>query len=330
MSLRTVLNGLVALAISAAALLWAFRGVDVSELLEQLGHTDPLACSLYFLSLFVGHAVRVVRWGLLIRPLTDVSYRSIAAAASVGLPATFFVPLRLGELVRPAMMKRAGASFTATFASVVVERVSDGVVNLGLFFLLLTVLPAPVAPEVRQFSLFALALFAGALVALGIGVVYREPFLRFVQRLTGVFSESLSQRVTALARAFLEGLEVLRSPTRMVNFVLLSLVFWALMGGGAQILAASYIEGLPVLAGPFATTVVVFAIMIPAGPAFAGTLEAGFRLGLAPFGAPESQVVATAVMAHALQIIGYAIIAGIGFWIATAKERDAAIHTAED
>lgn len=323
---RKLLAGLIAVAVSAATLLWAFHDVDVSTLGAQLGRTAWLPCVLYAVAQLVGHVVRVVRWGLLIRPIANVSNRSIFAAASIGLPATFFIPFRLGEFVRPAILKRAGASFGSTFASVVVERVADGLVNLGLFFFLLGLLPTQVAPEVRRFSWIAFGLFGSALVGLGIGYVYREPFLRSIRRLTGWMGDGLSESIVGLARTFLIGLEALKSPGRVLGFVVLSLLFWGIIGASTQILAASYIEGLPLLAGPFAVTVVVFAIMIPAGPAFAGTMEAGFRLGMAPFEVDPADVVVVAIVAHTLQLLTMALIAGAGFWAASTRERDAVAH----
>lgn len=323
---RRVAAALLAIAVSVGTLAWAFHDVDVEALRRQLGRTALVPLIAYAAAQLLGHAVRVVRWGLLVRPISNVSARSIFAAASVGLPATFFLPFRLGELVRPAMLKRAGASFGGTFASVVVERVADGLVNVGLFFVLLGLLPTQVAPEVRQFSWIALGFFAAAIVGLAGGYAYRDLFLRSIRRMTRWLGEAASDRIVGLMGTFLSGLESLRSPGRVIGFIALSLLFWAIIGGSTQVLASSYIDGLPILAGPFAVTVVVFAIMIPAGPAFAGTMEAGFRLGMAPFGIDPSDVIVVAVVAHATQLVTMALIAGAGFWAASAGERDAASH----
>lgn len=326
---RRVIAAVLAVAVSIGTLAWAFHDVDLSALRRQLGRTAWLPLLGYAVAQLVGHGVRVVRWGLLVRPIAPVSARSIFAAASVGLPATFFLPFRLGELVRPAMLKRAGASFGGTLASVFVERVADGLVNVALFFILLGMLPTAVAPEVRQFSWIALALFAGALLGLGVGYAYRDLFLRSVRRGTRWMGEPASDRVVGLLETFLAGLSALKSPGRVLSFFALSVLFWAIIGGSTQLLASSYIDGLPLLAGPFAVTVVVFAVMIPAGPAFAGTMEAGFRLGMAPFDVSASDAVVVALVAHATQLLTMALIAGAGFWAASAGERDAASHLSE-
>lgn len=311
----------LALLLSGGLLAWSFSDVDLEELSHRLAATDWGICGVFLAAQLVMHGIRVVRWGLLVKPLGPISNRAIFAAASVGLPATFFLPLRLGEFVRPVMATRSGLGFTATFASVVVERVMDGLVNVGLFFTLLALIPSDVAPEVRRFSWVALVLFGGGLVALGVGYFARETFLKVVGRLLRPVSETLADRVVGLLAAFLDGLSSMRSAGRLVGFVGLSLLFWGVNGWVTYLLAASYEPDLPFIAGPFAVTVVVFAIMIPAGPAFAGTMEAGFRVGLAPFGLSAGQAAAIAVVAHVLQIIAMAVIAGLGFATAPPRAR---------
>lgn len=316
---RNAARALLALALSVGLLAWAFHDVKLSELGEQLRTTSVGVCLLYLATHLAVHGLRVVRWGLLVKPLGPISNRAIFAAASVGLPATFFLPLRLGEFVRPAMAARSGLTFTGTFASVVVERIADGLVNVGLFFTLLALLPSDVAVEVRRLSWVALVFFGGGLVALGAGYYARDVFLKVVSRLLRPLSPTLAGRVVGLLSTFLEGLRAVGSPGRLAGFAALSLVYWGVLGWATHLLAASYAPALPLLAGPFLVTVTVFAIMIPAGPAFAGTLEAGFRVGLAPFGVDAGQAAAVAIVAHILQILAMALIAGVGLLTAPPK-----------
>jgi uncharacterized membrane protein YbhN (UPF0104 family) len=61
---------------------------------------------------------------------------------------------------------------------------------------------------------------------------------------------------------------------------------------------------------------VVFAVTAPAGPAFAGTLEAGYRLGLAPFGVSPADAAVVALVTHAAQLVMMAGFAVLGFRLA--------------
>lgn len=313
---KQVVRALVALLVSVGLLAWSFHDVNLADITEQLRTTSVSVCLTYVLAQFVIHVVRAVRWGLLVKPLGPISNRAIFAAASIGFPATFFLPLRLGEFARPAMAVRSGLSFTGTFASVVVERMADGLVNVGLFFTLLAVLPSDVAPEIRRFSWIALVFFGGGLVALGIGYWARSLFLKVTRRLLTPFGPGISDKVVGLLSTFLDGLQSVASPTRLLGFLALTLVYWAVNGWATYLVAAHYAPGLPFIAGPFMVTVIVFAIMIPAGPAFAGTLEAGVRLGLAPFGVGADQAAVVAIVTHVLMLFCMAAIAGLGFMTA--------------
>ena len=183
--LARVIQGLVALAVSAFALWFSFKDVDLGPLFARLGDSDLGVLTLYALAQLVIHAVRVVRWGILVRPLGPVSWRAVFSAASVGIPASMFLPLRLGELVRPAMLSRAGVPFASAMASVVTERLADGLTNVGLFFVLLTWMPptAALPDKVRLMAELALYGFGGACLALVLMVWSRER----TERLVGAF-----------------------------------------------------------------------------------------------------------------------------------------------
>lgn len=318
-----LIKGVIALVASVGAFWWAVHGVDLDQVLDDLKNTSWTVVAIFLVGQLVLHVLRVARWGLLVRPLGPVSFRAVFAAASVGFPATFFLPFRLGEFVRPVMIQRSGVPFAGAMASVVVERVADGIVNLGLFFLFLTMLPetAKVPDDLRTFSIAALVLFGGALVFLIVASVARRPALRLVDRILSPISTGLATKVMGLLETFIDGVMVLRTPGRITSFIGLSLVFWLCSGLLTYMLAVSYLDALPLLAGPFVTSVVVFAIMIPAGPGFAGTLEAGFKLGLAPFGVPVDKILVVALAFHAIQVVQLAIIAGAGFLSAEGKQQ---------
>lgn len=322
-SLGLVIKAALAILVSIVALWWSFRGVDLDALRADLGQSSPTKIAAYVAAQLLAHGFRVARWALLLSPLATVSFRATFAAASVGFPASFFLPLRLGELVRPAMISRAGVPFAGAMASVVVERIADGLVNLGLFFLYLRLLPtsSPLPDQLQSLATIALVGFGGALVVLVLATLFRGTALAVLERILSPFSPTLSERVRGLLTTFTDGILALRSPGRVAGFFALSLAYWLTNGLSTWWLATSYAPDLPILAGPFAISVVVFAITIPAGPAFAGTLEAGFRLGLGAFGAAASTSAAVAIAVHALTLLILAGLAGVGLLLLDPGQR---------
>jgi len=318
-----IVKALIAAAATAGALWVALRDVDFSQVGERLAATDWLIVLAYAGALLVVHAVRVVRWGLLVRPLGDVSWRSVFSAASVGIPAAMFFPLRLGEFVRPIMISRSGIPFAGGLASVVVERVADGLANVGLFFALLAFLPAStqLPEDITVGARIAVVVFGGAVVVLVIIAVGGPRALGLVRRILSIASPALAEKVVDLLATFVEGLKPLARPSRVIGFIVLTAVYWSVSGLITVMLVRSYGIDVPVVAGPFTITVLVFAVMIPAGPAFVGPMQAGFRLGLAPFGVDAASAFVVSTAAHLTQIVLMALVMGVGFLSAEQTQR---------
>jgi uncharacterized protein (TIRG00374 family) len=313
----------LALGVSIGAAWWAFRDADTERLSAELGKTSLGVVAGLLITQLLGHVLRVARWALLVKPLGGPSYRAIFAAASVGFPASFFLPLRLGELVRPVMISRSGVPLAGAMASVVVERIADGLVSVGFFFVFLRLLPADAAlPEqIQQLASLALFAFGGALVALIVATVAKQPAFALLRRLFAPIPAGLREKLLGLLETFVDGLTALRTAPRVLAFLALTVAFWGLMGVVTWALASSYVPDLSWVAGPFTSSVVVFAIMVPAGPAFVGTMELGFKLGLAPFAVDADTALAAAVVFHVLQLVHLAILAGLGFLAAETRQR---------
>jgi uncharacterized membrane protein YbhN (UPF0104 family) len=215
-------------------------------------------------------------------------------------------------------------SLPGAFASVVVERVADGLSNVAVFFVLLFFLPASasLAPELRGVAFVMLAAFGGGLLLLAAAYVARGPVLGLVEKIIGRVSPKVAKRVVDLISMFLDGLVAIGSWPKFLAFLLLTAVYWGINGWSCWFLATSYGIEVPAIAGWFAVSCVVFAITVPAGPAFAGTLEAGYRVGMAPFGVSASDAALVAVVTHVVQLFLLAAYAGLGLQLADRAPKD--------
>jgi uncharacterized protein (TIRG00374 family) len=314
---------MVAIGVSVAAIAWAFSGVDLVRLKDKLENTRATTILILVLTLLVIHAVRIVRYGLLVRPLGRPSWRSITSAFSIGISAAVFLPLRLGELVRPLAISRAGVNLPGALASVIVERVADGVINVGLFFMILLLLPssAALAPELRPVAFVMLAGFGGLLVFLVAAYVARTPVLGLLERIVGRISPNVAKKIVDLMAMFLDGVAAIASWRRFLSFLFLSAVYWTLTAWTCYFIANAYGVAFPMLGAWFAITCVVFAITVPAAPGFAGTLEAGYRVGMAPFGVSASDAALVAIVIHVVTLVMLAIYAGVGVQLASSLDR---------
>lgn len=315
--MRNILRKYV-LSIGLGALfIWlAFRNEDWShfgEKLEGLIHDGGALwlLALYTLLFITGHAIRIVRWGILVRALGPVKWSEIIATGSVGYMCIIVFPFRLGELVRPYLVGgKNGITVSGALATVVVERVIDGLLFVALFFGFISVLPPTGDPKVEVAKVTAYvagAIFLGALIVLVGGYVARDLTVRIIERIGNMVHKGLTAKVVGLLDAFLEGLKILPDRRRILLFFIFTVLYWAAVGLGMSVMGQAtgipevgFTEGFALLA------VLVVGIMIPAGPGFTGTFEAALSVGfsllvLAPSSA-ENITLYTLVL-HVIQLV---------------------------
>lgn len=315
---RLVIQGLFALLVTAVALWWAFHDADLDAMRTTFAESSPWIIGGFFFGQIALHALRILRVGLFIRPITpSISARAIFAAANLGIAATFLIPLRLGEFVRPMLLQRSGVPFGSAVSSVVVERIADGLCAVGLFFVFVGYVPMSDldpkdAQSLRTASQLASLIFGSALVFLVAAALAREPVLGLTRNLIGRISPTLADRIVGLIATFLDGLSALGSAWRSGAFIILTVAYWVGSGLLIWMLAYSYDDQLPLVAGLFCVSVLVFMVMIPAGPGFAGTFQAGFKLGFLAFGLGASEIAVIAVIAHVMQLLAMGLFVGAG------------------
>ena len=301
----------VSIAIGAVLVWLAFRGEDWSGFGDRLRSVDTSMVGFYLGLFAFAHAVRIVRWGVLVRALGPIRWRDIVSAGSVGYMCIIVFPLRLGELVRPYLVRgKGGVTASGALATVVVERVIDGLLFVALFFVFLALLPPsdnPAVAAVRASAYLAGVVFVTALVVL-VAAHHRRAQTVALCRAIGVrFHEGLTAKLITLLEAFLDGLKVLPDRRRLVLFLAMTVVYWALLGVGMKIMAvACHIPDLTYVGGFALLAVLVVGIMIPAGPGFTGTFELALKGGFALLILSETiraNIALYTVMLHVTQLL---------------------------
>ncbi|MDY0061132.1 MAG: lysylphosphatidylglycerol synthase transmembrane domain-containing protein [Myxococcota bacterium] len=268
----------------------------------------------YVLIFLAIHLLRIVRWGILLRPLGHIPFGRLFAVSTVGFMAILIFPLRLGEFIRPFLVSReASIRMTSALATCLVERVVDGLAVVLILFLMLALLPPETAPvAVRQGGYLAGALFLGVLAALAAFRWQRAWMLRLLEGTVGRLAPGLARKLSGLLSSFLDGLHTLPSLRAVGLFLLLTAVYWLLIGLGYWTIFPTVGITLPSGAEPnllVAMTIMVIlaiGIILPGGPAFAGNFEISLSLGLSLFLAPgmlATRGAAYILLVHSLQFL---------------------------
>lgn len=235
----------------------------------------------YFATLVVMHVFRFWRWQPLLKPLAHVDLWTLNRVCSVGFMAVFLMPMRLGELVRPALIStEAPIRRSTALATIVVERVVDGVMVAGFLAVALAFMPRTHGDsftEIRIGTYVALALFGGLVLALALMFAFRRPFHRWVHAFTARFSGRLATAIGGILERFLTGLSIFPDVKNFLWFLFLSFCYWASNGIGLYLLA----QGFEV-AGPAAGTWQPFGIPLLGAFAMMSTIVVGMMIPNAP------------------------------------------------
>ncbi len=284
--MRRLVQIAAGLAVSGVALWLTLRGKDLGAVWRAIAAADYRYLWLYLAFLASIQLTRVVRWGILLEPVSKVPFRKLNAVCAVGFFAMMVLPFRLGELARPYLVADGRElSVSAALSSVVVERVADGMfVGLLLVISLLEVPNGTPGVQALRTGGIVVSLAFGVLLVLLV-VAYRSRALavRAASALLAPVSPRLAGRVSALLDAVVAGLHLLRTRRSAALFLVLTAVYWGLDAWGMAVLARGFDIRLGFAPACTLLGALAMGIIIPAGPGMLGTFQAALVLGLELF-----------------------------------------------
>lgn len=235
----------------------------------------------YAASFVMVHAARLGRWVVMVRGISDAPVREVVGVGLTGFAAIVLFPLRLGELVRPALLQqRTGVPFSAGLGTAVVERVADGLIITLVLFLSILAAPVEASEVVRSAGWVSLGVFVSASVGLALFVWRRAFAERILAATVGRVSAKISGALIETMETFSRGVRSLHGGGRLWWFLLLTAVYWSANAMGMWWLARGFGFALPWYAGWGLLGTLVVGLMIPTGPGFLGNFQYFVQEGL--------------------------------------------------
>jgi uncharacterized protein (TIRG00374 family) len=330
--LLTVLTGVV---VSLAVLGWALYQVNLGRAAAALQRFGPWWAAPMLLCYLASFLVRGVRWRLLLEPVEKVSWTTSTGVIFSGYMANNLLPLRLGEIVRALVLGQVtSARVEGTLSTIVLERVFDGLVLVGMIALVLAGMGEKAEGIVAYTGGVSALVFAGALAFVVAARLFPRSMLKAVRKLLGwipVVEEAAGMKAT---RSLLRGLMSLSMNRRLLAIGLLSAAVWTLEGGMFWVgLHGFALEGGVEVA--FLTLAFVnLSILIPSAPGYVGVFQGATILAFGAFGLSEEVALSYSVVVHALQyvsvtVIGLAVLATYGISLASVRRESMASEHAE-
>ena len=243
---------------------------------------------------------RFLRCHYLIAPLAAVPLRRLLVTNAIGMAAITFFPLRLGEFVRPALLReKGGLSAWAVTGTVGAERIIDGIVFSLMLLAGLTLAPpqtplpdhvgslaVPVwlVPRSAQIASLCFVCAFGLMLAF---YRFRRVARSVTERCFGVFSPALGRRVADIVERVSDGLGFLTNWRYSLPYLAVTLVSVGCLALALDVLARA--AGIPELT--FTQSFVVLGVLAlgfsaPNTPGFFGVVQLALYAGLATYIAP--------------------------------------------
>ncbi len=324
-AVRHRLLTLLGVALSAALLIGISWSVPLQDIWSALLRVDPLIFIASMLIMSSSLWVRGSRWAVLFRPAYRIKSSSATALAVIGLALNAVLPGRAGEVARVALAsRRFGCGWAFATATVVGERLLDGLTLLLILGVSLLSLPSPEA--VSPASLFGYSVDVGTLGGLARGLALFCLLIGVLilalldERVRGLLLGLL--RVFPRLRARVEhpleemgrGLGAFRSPLLILGALLQSLLIWLIVATAVLVLAA----GVPGIELGFRqalglTAISIAAAALPSAPGAWGVFEAASLLGLTLLSVSFEQSIAVAfvLMMHFSHYLPVLVLGGV-------------------
>ncbi len=296
----------VGVAISVAFLYLALRGLHLDTLGETLKDANYWwllpGVAVYFLAVWA----RAWRWHYLLRPVKPVPTRTMFPIVAIGYMGNNIYPARAGEVLRAIVLKRhESVPISASLATIIVERVFDGVVMLGFIFLNLSELAnlttdSGLVGDIQTVALIGTGAFIGVLAVFLLAAMFPRFAETLIRAIVKRFIPSRYQEKTLdLSERFMGGLESLRSPREALMVFLTSIVIWLLETGKYWLVMHAFPFHVSFFTLMLMNGIVNLATTIPSAPGYVGTFDAPGIAVLTAYGVEQAVAAGYTLVLHA-------------------------------
>lgn len=283
----------------------ALQGLHLGEFWDSVKHANYFwllpGISVYF----IGVWVRAWRWHYLLGPIKKIPTRRIFPIITIGYMGNNIYPARAGEALRAVILKRKeGVSISASLATIIVERIFDGVVMLAFVFLNLPELAkltdsSGFVGNIQQVAVIGTGVFLGALAVFLVAAMFPSIMAKFglwfIYRLT---PKRLHDRIISLMNKFLDGLASLRSPFNVLMVFFTSVIIWLLETGKYWFVMHAFNFSVSFFALMLMNGIVNLATTIPSAPGYIGTFDAPGIAVLTAYGVNHSVAAGYTLVLH--------------------------------
>ncbi len=280
--------------VSFVFLYFALRGLSWSSVLEAFAKVSLLTPILMVGVYCLGFILRSWRWKFLLP--RGVPIGDSLGAVVLGYAANNVLPARLGEIVRAqAIGQKCQISRSLALASILVERVFDGLVLTGLLYV--GIRGSAIPTWASSAGVLGLSLFGGALAVVLLLAVTRSLWEAKINILP-------SSKLRNALQQFARGLTLVgRTPFLPMTMLGLTLTVWLVEGIMFSVAIRAFELQVPATAALFVMGLVSLGILVPSAPGYLGSFQYFGLLALSTWQVPSGEALACVGLIHICQYL---------------------------
>jgi uncharacterized protein (TIRG00374 family) len=224
---------------------------------------------------------RTWRWHFLLRPVKSIPLIRLFPIVCIGYFGNNVYPARAGEVFRAiALRATEGVSISTSLATIIIERVFDGLVMLlFVFFALPFVGSEHIPPIYRTTIILASVLFGAALLIFLWMAMDRARAMRVYRLLADrLIPARFRAPLDGFYERFLAGLAFLRSPRDVLMVFVASLIIWLTETVKYWFVMQAFKFHVSFIGLMLMNGVVNLTTTLPSAPGYIGTFEVGARV----------------------------------------------------
>jgi len=306
---KRILLGII---VSVTFLYLVLRNVDLGNLAEILYGGRYLWIFPALVTYTLAFVFRSIRWSYLLLPVKKFGAKELFPSLIMGFAANNIFPMRFGEVVRAYIVgKKFNISKSASFATIVLERIMDGIGILTLLAVSIPFLPK-LPPWTKKIIFISIMMFIVPFIVAAVLIIKKHSFNWMLK--ASCLKKNLGEMLVSKVNKFIMGFEVIKDTRNFLMVFAFTLLVWFCETMNLFFLVRVVGIELSLFLSVFVLFVVALGVAIPAAPSSIGTFEFFFVGGLVFFGVTKEQALAGGLVIHCIGFI-LIILAGAYFFV---------------
>jgi uncharacterized protein (TIRG00374 family) len=289
-----------------------FRNINYRLLLDNLSHFHAFwivpALAIYL----IGYVIRGYRWVILLSPIKRCEFSSLFPTLIIGFMMNNILPARLGEFYRAHLNgKKQGISRSASLATIILERLFDGITMIVALWAALSFANLPIKVQsmpsgIQHAIQWSPWVFGAAFFFCFALLLFKKTAIRVINYFISHMPQKYQEVLTKISHAFIDGLQILQNAKESLGVLVLSILAWTCEFASYYFIAIGFSLApapLNLWSAALLMAVANLGILIPNAPGGIGLFEfIGVAL-LLPYGIPKEMAVGYMFLLHFLLLI---------------------------